>query len=80
MRRCLMGCVMLLASCGSPETVRRVAVVPPVSADLRTGCPGWQGRPPVTVGQLLDAGAAEKAGRLCANAKIEAIDKILGPQ
>jgi hypothetical protein len=32
------------------------------------------------VGQLLDAGAAEKAGRLCANAKIAAIDKILGPQ
>jgi hypothetical protein len=55
-------------------------VAPPVSADLRTGCPGWQGRPPVTVGQLLDAGAAEKAGRLCANAKIAAIDKILGPQ
>ena len=64
-----------LIGCGPDPQIIRAA--PPVPADLRVGCPGWQGAKPTTEGQLLRAVVAEVSGRKCANAKIEAIDQIL---
>ncbi|WP_232831619.1 hypothetical protein [Pseudogemmobacter bohemicus] len=34
-------------------------------------CPGWMGAAPETEGQLARAASAERAGRLCANEKLE---------
>lgn len=69
MRRYLIICAMALAACG------RDGVVPP---DMLTPCGGWQGGTPKTEGELLRAGAAEKAGRICANTKLEAVRAVLG--
>lgn len=74
MRRCLIISAVVLAGCG-PD------LVPMVPADMLTPCPGWQGRTPATEGELLRAGAAEKAGRECANLKLSGVAEILaGPQ
>lgn len=70
MCRCLIICAVLLAGCG-----RSVATVPP---DLLTPCPGWQGQTPASEGQVIRAAAAEKAGRLCANGKLQAVGEVLG--
>ena len=70
MRRCLIICAVALAGCG-PD---RVPVVPP---DMLTPCPGWTGRTPATEGEVIRAAAAEKAGRLCANTKLEGVAEVL---
>ena len=72
MRRCLIICVMLLAGC-SPANL----AVPPVSPDLLQPCPGWQGRAPLTEGQLIAVLAAEKAGRVQCNGKLATIAATL---
>jgi hypothetical protein len=69
MRLCLIICAALLAGCGSKEAV------PP---DLLTACDGWRGATPKTEGELIRAGAAERAGRICANTKLEAVAAVLG--
>lgn len=68
MRRCLIISALLLAACG------REAVAPPPVALLDLApCPGWTGPRPVTEGAFARAAAAERAGRLCANAKLDAV-------
>lgn len=69
MRAYLIICAMVLAGCG-----RDPATVPP---DLLTPCPGWIGKTPATEGELIRAAAAEKAGRQCANGKLEAVAGVL---
>jgi hypothetical protein len=77
MRICLTLCALALASCG-PEGPGPVAlVVPPVPAAVLAPCEGWQGPPPLTAGALLDAAAAEKRGRQCANARLGAVADML---
>jgi hypothetical protein len=70
MRRYLIICAVGLAGCG-PDP----ATVPP---DLLTPCPGWQGNAPATEGELIRAAAAEKAGRTCANTKLQAVAAVVG--
>ncbi len=65
MHRYLIICATVLAACG-PDPVA-------VPAPLLTPCPGWQGRTPATEGELIRAGAAERAGRVCANGKLKAV-------
>jgi hypothetical protein len=36
-------------------------------------CPGWSGPRPTTEGHFARAAAAEMAGRLCANAKLQTV-------
>lgn len=75
MRLCLIIFVALLAGCGAPS--KRVISVP---ADLFQPEPGWQGPPPVTEGQLIDAAVAERTGRVRANEKLGTIKEIVvGP-
>lgn len=64
MWRCLSICALALAGCG-PD--------PAVPPDLLQPCPGWQGRRPLTEGELIRAAWAEKGGRECANGKLAAI-------
>lgn len=71
MRACLIICAALLAGCGHDP-----ATVPP---DLLAPCPGWQGPRPETEGAFARAAAAEKAGRICANTKLEAVAAIIAP-
>lgn len=73
MRLCLITCLALLAGCGSDPALH-------IPSDLLTPVPGWQGAAPRTEGQLIDAAAAEMRGREEANAKLEAIAKIVSPQ
>ena len=82
MRLCLLCCALLLSACMRNEPP---VIAPPhnVPADLLQGCPGYLGPFPETDGQISDAHVAEWAGRLCANGRLAAIDKILntkGPQ
>lgn len=67
MRRCLIIWMMLLAGCG-PDPAP-----PPVALLDLAPCPGWTGPRPVTEGGFARAAAAERAGRLCANAKLETV-------
>ena len=69
MRHCLIICAMALAGCG-PDPL----IIPP---EMLTPCPGWPGPRPQTESQLLRAGAAEKAGRICANIKLEAVSAMV---
>ena len=69
MSRFLTICAMALAGCGPELTI------PP---DLLAPCPGWTGRRPDTQGELIRAAAAEKGGRVCANAKLEAVAGMIG--
>ena len=71
MRLCLIIFAAALAGCGRD-------IAPMVPADMLAPCPGWQGRTPATEGELLRAGAAEKAGRECANLKLSGVGEILG--
>lgn len=71
MRLCLIICGAVLAGCGP----KPASIIPP---DLLTPCAGWQGRTPATEGELIRAGAAERAGRLCANGKLSAVAEIAG--
>jgi len=71
MRLCLIILCGALAACGRDL----VPIVPP---DMLTPCPGWKGRTPATEGELIRAGAAERAGRECANLKLSGVAEILG--
>ena len=71
-------CALLLASCG-PET-RPIPAQAMIPADLLAPCPGWEGTPPATEGQLVDAAAAEKRGRERCNAQLAAIHQIVTPE
>ena len=75
MRLLMIIFAMLLASCG-PDRVQVVEVQIP--ADLLVTEPGWQGRAPETRADFVAATEAEKAGRISANRKIEAIAEIVG--
>lgn len=75
MRLCLILCAMLVASCGQTETVAVRTYVP---ADLLTPEPGWRGGPPVTQRDFVEAAEAERAGRLQANRKLQAVREIVG--
>lgn len=64
MRRCLIISAMLLTACGPDPAA------PPLALLDLAPCPGWTGPRPVTEGDFARAAAAERAGRLCANAKL----------
>lgn len=72
MRRCLIISVALLTACG------RDPAPPPVALLDLAPCPGWTGPRPATEGDFARAAAAEKAGRLCANSKLEAVASAMG--
>lgn len=74
MRLCLMLCAMLVASCGQTETVSVRTYVP---ADLLTPERGWAGGSPITQRDFVEAAEAERAGRLRANRKLQAIAEIV---
>lgn len=67
MRRCLAILMLPLAACGHK------AGLPPIALLDLQPCPGWTGPRPLTDGQFARASGAEKAGRLCANAKLETV-------
>lgn len=75
MHRYLTICALLLSACG-----REIIVEVNVPPSLLAGCPGYTGSTPSEEGQFVDAAIAERRGRICANRKIEAISKIVGPQ
>lgn len=70
MRRLAIICLVLLAACG-PEA-------PAIALLDLDPCPGWTGPRPGTEGQFARAAAAEKAGRLCANEKLETVRAAVG--
>ena len=77
MRRCLIILALLPAACGrDPQLIPAPA---PVPADLLAPTPGWTGPTPSTEGQLIDAAAAEKRGRLICNGQLLTIGQIILP-
>lgn len=70
MRRLAITCALLLAACGADP-------VPPLAGLDLTPCPGWTGGVPDTERRLMRAAAAERAGRLCANAKLVAVRAVV---
>jgi len=72
MRRLMITSMLLLAACGPKPVMPALELL-----DL-TPCPGWTGPRPATVGAFARAAAAERAGRLCANAKLEDVAGIAG--
>lgn len=75
MRRCLVICLILLASCGP-----KIEAPPPLALLDLEPCPGWQGATPTSERLYARAAAAEKAGRLCANAKLNDAKAVAGPR
>lgn len=75
MRLCLAICLALLASCGpkikAPQPLALLDLAP---------CPGWQGATPSDERSFARAAAAEKAGRVCANAKLADAKAVTGAQ
>lgn len=69
-------CAALLAGCGA-EPAPVVVAPPPIDPGLLQACPGWQGPAPRTEGELIDAAAAERRGRLRCNAQLNAIEMIV---
>lgn len=69
-------CAALLAACG-PERPPVLVTLQPVDPGLLQPCPGWQGPTPRTEGELIDAAAAERRGRLRCNAQLASIETIL---
>ena len=68
-------CALLLSGClRAPEVV---APPPAVPADLLRPCAGYGGPMPRTEGQFSDALLAEARGRICSNARLEAVREIL---
>lgn len=68
-------CCFVLAGCFGRD-------VPPASyvpADLLAPVPGWQGGPPRSEGEWVDATAAEQRGRLQCNGDKLTIAEILQP-
>lgn len=74
MRRCLIISAVLLTACG------RDPALPPVALLDLAPCPGWTGPRPATEGDFARAAAAERAGRLCANAKLAAVSGAVAPR
>lgn len=68
-------CAALLAACG-PERAPVVVAPPPIDPSLLQPCPGWQGPTPRTEGELVDAAAAERRGRMRCNAQLSSIEMI----
>ena len=79
MNRCLIICALFLSACGASDPPVRVTHAP-VPADLLRPEPGWTGRAPRTERDLALAVAAERAGRMRANGKLEAIAEIVSPK
>lgn len=69
MRRYLIICAMLLAGCGNEP--------PPLALLDLMPCAGWTGSRPRTESQFARAASAERAGRLCANAKLDAARAVV---
>ena len=69
MRLCLIISLMLLGGCGHEPALALLNLEP---------CPGWEGAKSATESQFARAAAAERAGRLCANAKLEAVSEAVG--
>ncbi|SOB97645.1 hypothetical protein SAMN05877809_1028 [Rhodobacter sp. JA431] len=69
MRRLAITCALLLAACG-PDPVP-----PPLAGLDLAPCAGWTGVRPKDEGDFARAAAAEKSGRLCANAKLVALQQ-----
>lgn len=67
MRLCLIISLMLLGGCGHEPALSLLDLEP---------CSGWEGERPVTESQFARAAAAERAGRLCANAKLKHVSVI----
>lgn len=76
MHRLAITCAALLAACG-PDRPPVVVAPQPVDPGLLQPCPGWQGPTPSTEGQLIDAVAAERRGRLRCNDQLASIESIL---
>lgn len=72
MRLCLAISLMLLSACGGSEPA-------PLDALDLAPCPGWGGAVPATERQFARAAAAERTGRLCANAKLDAVAQLRAP-
>ena len=68
MRLCLIISLTLLGGCGHEPALSLLDLEP---------CPGWEGLKPATESQFARAAAAERAGRLCANAKLQAVGKAV---
>lgn len=77
MRYSVLFCVMLLSGClGRDEPV--VSLIPlQVEPDLLTPCNGHTGPVPQTEIEFVKATAAEKAGRLCNEGKLQAVGEIV---
>lgn len=71
MRRCLIISAVLLSACGPDPAA------PPLALLDLAPCPGWTGPRPANEGDFARAAAAEKAGRLCANSKLEAVTEAV---
>ncbi len=65
MRHLTIICAMVLAGCGGDRPIAA-----PIPTDMLQPCPGWEGRPPQTQGELLRAALAERTGRLRCNEKL----------
>ncbi len=76
MHRFLLFSVMLLTACGLRLPPGELPT-PLVPDDLLRGCEGYLGPKPKSEGQVMAAAAAEKNGRLCANAKLDTVRQIL---
>lgn len=70
MRHCLIFCALLLGGCGTEP--------PPLAMLDLTPCPGWTAAAPTSERQFARAASAERAGRLCANAKLAAVQALAG--
>ncbi len=77
MRRLMLTVSMLLASCGPKPPSPSIAPQDLISPDLVRPCGGYVGASPTTIGQLVDAAAAEKHGRLCDERKMRTIGDTL---
>ena len=78
MRRLMLTVSMLLASCGHSLQPPSIAPKDLISPDLVRPCGGYVGVSPLTIGQLVDAAAAEKHGRLCDERQMRTIRDTLG--
>lgn len=76
MRVLLIICAMLFVACTKSEVVVNHGVSP----DLLSPCPGWRGGEVWTERDVIEVLLAERRGRICANTKIETIDRTLNEE
>lgn len=76
MPRFLLICTALLAACG-PRPAPVVVASPLIDPGVLQPAPGWQGPTPRNEGELIDAAAAERRGRLSCNAQLSTIEMII---